>query len=174
MIKRKAQTELLGMAIVVLLISIGILFIISNALKKTTAGELKKEFSEKQLASNILGAVLSTTTNCQSERVSTLLIDCGKNQIVSCDPDNIAGTFIPGTDDACDYLNNVIDAMLSNTLAEWNRKYQFQAYNGGSCSTSENCINITHNFEKCIAGWQAETYYLPLHPGTMTVDIKIC
>jgi hypothetical protein len=175
---------MLGIAIVVVLLSVGILFIVANALKSAGEATSKQEFTEKQMASNILGAVLSTSTNCHRDRISTLFIDCGKchNDPSSCricggGEDVIMGNWVNETP-VCEYLNNVINVMLNETLGKWNKKYQFLAYEN---PTSQPIINITSGIEKCITGQgqglqyvQKSYYYLPLLPGLMTVELGLC
>jgi hypothetical protein len=174
---KKAQTEMLGIAIVVILISIGILFIVANALKSSTGTEQKREFSEKQLATNILGSILQTSTNCQNDRISTLMMDCGKPSVFrDCPDDDVGGAHIHYQGDVCQYLEDIIAAMLNQTMGKWNKKYQLLAYE----SQLDIKINVTHRIGECLAGGtglqyvQKEYYYLPLYPGTMTVEISLC
>lgn len=176
---KRAQTEMLGMAIVILLLSLGILILVGNVLKKSAGPDIKQLYSEKQLATNILGAILSTTTNCNNEKISTLMIDCGRDWPVSCPGQQVGDTWIEGSDDVCLYLNNTIDFMLDNTLKQWNKKYSFLAYT----DRANPKINITYRIEECLGAsiyeeapqyLQKEYYYLPLQAGSMTVELGIC
>lgn len=161
---------MLGIAIVVILISIGILFIVSNALRGGGEATEKREFSEKQLATNILASMLSTSTPCQNDRISTLLIDCGNcyqtGSCRSCD----------GVD-VCTYLNDTIALLLDATLKNWNKKYELKAYTDPTLVP----VHITNNIDECLSGEgegfryiQKDSYYLPLYPGTMTVELGLC
>jgi len=174
---KKAQTEMLGMAIVILLISIGILILVGNVIKTSSGPSTKQLYSEKQLATNILGSMLSTTTNCNNERISTLMMDCGREWPVSCPEQIVGDTIISGSDDVCLYLNNTISFMLNETLKHWGKKYSFLAYT----DRTDPKINITYRVEECIRGLyegeqilQKEFYYLPLSAGSMTVELAIC
>jgi len=173
---KKAQTEMLGIAIVVILVSLGILFIVTNALRSSGQQSQKREFSEKQLAANILGSILQTSTNCSNDKISTLLIDCGKNVVRFCGGETIQGVYIEQTD-VCSYLGETIDLMLNSTLKKWNKKYQFVAY----VDPFSPKINITHRINECLGGTgtglqyiQKDSYYIPLYPGTMTVELALC
>ena len=180
---KKAQTEMLGIAIVVILISIGILFIVSNAMKSSSAKNQKTEFSERQLATNILASILSTSTECQNDRVSTLMIDCGSGDTGRlCGGENVSGVAIGWTDQPCIYLKDVITVMLNETLGKWKKKYQFLAY----ADTTHILININNSDinQECLSGQgtglryiQTDSYYLPLYlttGGTMTVELSLC
>ncbi len=178
---KKAQTEMLGIAIVVILISIGILFIVSNALRSSGETTSKREFSEQQLATNILASMLSTTSTCQNDKISTLLIDCGNcwdspSTCRTCGGDFMGITILPNTI-ICTYLDIAVDAMLNGTLKSWNKKYQFLAYT----NPDEPIIEINDSIEECLTGGgtglryiQKDSYYLPLYPGTMTVELGLC
>ena len=180
---KKSQTELLGIAIVVIILSIGILILVSNAMKGTKTTEQKRQFSEKQLATNILGAILSTTTNFRNDKISTLLIDCGNCEpagyyTTSCPNYNEGGQetpdlYITGPIDVCTYLSIITDYMLNNTLKTWNKKYQFLAY----IQPDHPQINITYNISECLGGSQyvqKDFYYLPLYPQTLNVELSLC
>jgi len=177
---RKSQTEMLGIAIVVILISIGILFIVSNSISKAGQQSTKAEFSEKQLATNILSAMLQTSTSCQNDRISTLMIDCGNGvtRPQPCGGETIQGVYIPETPYPCAYLNDTISLILNSTLKKWNRKYQFLAYTN---TIDLPKINISSRINECLSGTgtglkyvQKDSYYLPLYPDTMTVELSLC
>jgi len=172
---KKAQTEMLGIAIVVILVSIGILFIVSNAMRSAGQTSQKTEFSEKQLATNILSSILQTSTSCQNDRISTLLIDCGKGNSRTCGGETIQGIYIEQTNNPCDYMKDTITLILNATLKKWNKKYEFKAY------TTYAQIDIKNRIEECLGGTgtglqyvQKDSYYLPLYPGTMTVELALC
>jgi hypothetical protein len=174
---KKAQTEMLGIAIVVILISIGILFIVANSLRSSGQVSQKQQFSEKQLSANILGSMLSTSTNCQKDRISTVLIDCGNGVPRDCGGESIAGVAIGYTNEPCVYLNQLLTVMLNETLGKWNKKYQFLAYKNPNSPE----INITNRIDECLSGQgegfkylQKSSYYLPLLPGLMTVELGLC
>ena len=171
---KKAQTEMLGIAIVVILVSIGILFIVTNAIRSSGSQSQKTDFSEKQLATNILASILSTSSkadDCQGDRISTLMIDCGKGTGRTC--------LLNGNEvDVCEYLNVTIDTLLNATIKVWNKKYQFLAYKSLASGVQ---INSTSRIEQCLAGdgtglqyVQKDSYYLPLYPETMTVELSLC
>lgn len=178
---KRAQTEMLGMAIVILLLSMGILIIVGNVLKSSSTPSIKQAYSEKQLATNILGSILSTTTNCNNEKISTLMIDCGRGWPVECGNQQVGSTTIYGNPNVCKYLNNTIFFMLNETLYKWGKKYSFLAY---VRKDEKPNINITYRIDECIRGLyeegqqyiQKEYYYLPLQAGSgsMTVELGIC
>ena len=175
---KRAQTEMLGMAIVILLLSIGILILVGNVIKTSSSQSVKQLYSEKQLATNILGSILSTTTNCNNERISTLMMDCGRDWPISCPSQIVGTTVISESNNVCQYLNDTISFMLNETLKHWGKKYSFLAYT----DRTNPKINITYRIDECINSLnvegqqylQKEYYYLPLQAGSMTVELGIC
>lgn len=167
---KRAQTEMLGMAIVILLLSIGILIVVGIVMNKSSEPSTKQSYSEKQLATNILGSILSTTTNCNNERISTLMIDCGRDWPLDCPSEHVTGVTLP----VCKYLNETVYSMLNETLKQWNKKYSFLAY----VQRTNPKINITNRIDECFVYAQGELqrefYYLPLQAGSMTVELEIC
>lgn len=178
---RLGQTEILGLVIVVLLITLGIMFMFSAAYKKAAQPGPRKEFVEKQLVSNMLGAMLSTSVVCEPgrhERMSALLIACGSGEFVSCAPITVyldgEQRTISGGDatgySICNYLNETIDYILDATLARWAKNYAFSAF----VERPIPLINTSHNFEACWAGYQTEQFFLPLKVGALTVELRLC
>jgi len=116
--KRKSQMEIMGLAIVVVLIVLGMLFVVRFFVNKEPA-DYKAKFTQKQLAQNIVTAFLNTkTSNCYGMSITELLQDCGQSQSVTCGD---------GTG-SCLYVRGAATTILSQTLDQWNLKYYFQVY----------------------------------------------
>ena len=74
---------------------------------KCERGDVKKEFTHKELAANTVNALLSTTTDCKEHPISSLLTDCAEG--------NDYGGFIECEDGStsCTYAEETIDKFLS-------------------------------------------------------------
>lgn len=110
----KAQTELLGFVMVVVIISIAILFIVGFLLR-TSQSDVRTDFIDKQLAINLNDAILETSTTCRGIPVRDLLLDCAQEKRLQCD-----GQL------SCDYLSETaIPDLLEITVGASGRNSSF-------------------------------------------------
>jgi len=121
---KKSQTEIIGLAIVVILIAFGIVFMIKYMATKKPV-EYQKEYSQAELASNIINTLLKTTTeDCLELSFADLYKDCGENidegGSIDCD-----GNTIP---DTCRYSQEETKDVLDGTLKAWGMNYEFIVY----------------------------------------------
>ncbi|MFH1770456.1 MAG: hypothetical protein ABH828_02765 [archaeon] len=108
---RRAQTEIMGLIVIVVLLTLGMLFTIS--LKSTQPKkEIKKTFNDDQLSSNFILAFLETSTGCKNYNMENMIQDCAVENNTPCDGMN-----------SCDYLNKTMDTFLKKTLDVWGTKY---------------------------------------------------
>lgn len=123
LVNKKSQTEIMGLAIVVILIAFGIVFMMKYMATKKPV-EYQKEYSQAELASNIINALLKTTTeDCLELSFADLYKDCGENPnggSIDCS----GGT----TPDSCSYSRTQTEIVLINTLGAWGMNYEFIAY----------------------------------------------
>jgi hypothetical protein len=123
----KAQMEIIGLVVIVILLTLGMLFLAMFALNEDTS---KKIFTRKGLATSTATALLKTNVECtqfNGEKVSPylgkdVLEDCAKNYdspfctIYSCNNQH-----------CCAYFNETTKQFLNSTLGKWNKKYEFEA-----------------------------------------------
>jgi len=113
----KGQLEIMGLAIVVLLISLAFLFVIQFTITNSKE-EPQQLFARKQLAHNTLSTMVSTTTACLDLTVKDLIQDCMDIiQEYDCNDD--------GRPDSCATAEEVITTILDQTLKEWQKNYFF-------------------------------------------------
>ena len=98
----------MGLAIIVILISLGIFFVIQFVVLKEPSS-IKKTYTQTQSAANLLNSMLKTTTkDCLGTSISQLLQDCivhfniDQSQII-CENNNRS----------CEYINNTIKYILN-------------------------------------------------------------
>ncbi|MDP3990168.1 MAG: hypothetical protein Q8Q01_03100 [archaeon] len=124
---RKGQMEAMGLVVIVILITLGMLFLAQFALKE--AGE-KKIFTRKGLAYSSMSAILKTTveTDCRANTIPYLgrdvLEDCAINLADS--PEGYSKYKCSGLH-SCVFAEQKITTLLLNTLGEWNKRYEFQS-----------------------------------------------
>jgi len=153
---KKSQAEIVGLVIIVLLITIGLLFFVKFVVLKEPS-DVKKTFVHSELASNMVKVLLETTTDCKESSVKALLQDCAAFKRINCD-----GIY------SCEKVNDTIGIILTNTLEEWNKQYEFRAYIPGNDPIS--------SYGKCAprADRESTTYPIPTDMGTLFVKMDIC
>lgn len=122
----KAQTELLGMVMVVLLLSIALVFVIVFVVL-VDSNDPSDEFRDKQLAFYLNSVMLETNTACNGLPLKRVIEDCyGQFRIQACGP-------VPQT--SCQYANDVITDMLDKTIEPWYIDYIYTVKKRDSSGT---------------------------------------
>lgn len=176
----KGQAEILGIAIVVVLVVLGFLFLLRFA----TPGEaavLKQRLGRAQLANNMLSAMLKTSDIAcdpfKKPKIEELLIDCAENKR----DDQFLGSVpcgIPPTSPtlSCQYVKEVIrDKIFQKTLEQWKLGYEFSARSGKELFVLKKSPTGRIN-EGCPVTMESDsqTYLLPTTLGMLEVTLKIC
>lgn len=124
---RSAQMELIGLVVIVILITLGMLFLAKFALNTKSKNTL---LLRKGLASSSVTALLKTTVDkgiCAEGAVPQLkevLEDCARNyppelsrSVLSCDNKH-----------SCDFFRDTAQQLLDSTLGSWRKKYEFRSH----------------------------------------------
>lgn len=161
--KKKAQIEMMGLAVVVVLVAIIMLFYISFSLNKDAAeSEPKEEYTDKQMAFDYILALMKTTTDCEDLTVQQLLQDCILYQELEC----------PLGMGACDYAGAIIMNISENSLNKWHREYILEV-NHTAYEHSWSTENCTENSPAEATGFYPLTTYP--NPGKpMMITLRIC
>ena len=122
----KSQMEIMGLAIIVVLLMIGLVFVVKFSLLNKPV-LLKQEYSRAQLAANTLNALLPVNVEaCRDSSVEQLIVDCmtnGPNTIIQCGAGVSACTYLFGDSSGeSSFLNETI---FGPTLSAWKVPYLF-------------------------------------------------
>lgn len=153
---KKSQAEIVGLVIIVLLITIGLLFVVKFVVLKEPS-DVKKTFVHSELASNMVKVLLETTTDCKESSVKELFQDCAAFKRIDCE----------GVD-SCEKVNYTIGIILTNTLEKWNKQYEFSVDIPGNDPIS--------SYGSCApkADRESATYPIPTDRGTLFIQLDIC
>ena len=164
--RKRGQMEIMGLMVIIILIIVGVLFAIKFVvLKKPT--DIKKTYTQTQLASNMGTALLQTETkNCRGTTITELLTDWaewpGQYGTITCGNYKKAGI----------YANETIANLLNQTFDYWRIKYQIKGYTTkgvGQELFKFNNLGCTDN----VPG-ESELFFLPTDRGVLTVKFFIC
>jgi len=150
------------MAIVIVLISIGVLFILRFSVLKDPS-ETRKHYTYSELASTTLGAMILANSGeeCNNINIRDLLIDCTEyfesNGSIICADGN----------KSCVYIEGAIRSIFNSTLNEWNRNYRFNA------STSTRTI-VNMSKGSCLGERRPQIFYFNTNKGMLFIRLDIC
>jgi hypothetical protein len=153
---KEAQMEIMGLAIIVVLLVLGMLFMVKFVLFKEPE-DYRAEYTNTQMAANMLNAILNTNTDCNGISVSELLQDASKDN-----PDIECGNM-----PLENYLKKVIgNEILNSTLREWKKPYFFKAYVPG-----KPVVSVGQEYSN--KARERKTHFLTTDVGTMTIILDI-
>jgi hypothetical protein len=168
---KKAQMEILGLAIVVLLLILGMVFVI-KFIAMSNGDSIRKEVSESQIASNYIATYLDTTViECRSLTIKDLLIDCAEDGALP-----TGGTIMcPTTPQrkSCEMAHIVAKRIFEQTFDQWKTRYYFSAALQNRQPFSELSypgLPIT----PCTGTKRSKDYPLSTDSGVLHVKLDLC
>ena len=147
--------EIMGLAIIIILVALAVLFAVSIMISREPSG-IKKVFYHKKMADNTVYTLLATTTECRFLSIEQLLADCAEGGVIEC-----------AEGDSCAYAGRLIDDLLKETLGDWNINYHMAV-------DMPNMPDIEFG-EKCLGERSSsELYPIPSRAGQLTARLEIC
>lgn len=158
---KKSQTEILGLSIVLIFLSIGMLFVVKSIISDKPSQE-RETYIRSELASNILGAITDVHTDCKNQDISDLLQDCAEfapTGSIECS----------NGQESCDYAKSEIITILSRFMDKLggNRSYKFIAL------TPDMMDVVSIEKGNCTI-WESATQPLPTIIGTLELKFNMC
>lgn len=157
----RAQTEILGIAVVILLVSVGLLFVLGYAVNKEKPTH-REEFVKVEIGYNMIFAVLETTTPCWGGlSVRDLVKDCAEKNF----PEDRIQCF---SQDSCAYAEAFIkENIFQKTLDTWGYQdsYSF-IIDFPPYSAQDIVIGTTKQGERIPINYQ-----IPTNAGDVTVKL---
>lgn len=115
----RAQQEIIGMVIIVIMISIGFLFFAKFAIDSNTD---KSVFVRKGLSYSTMSAILNTEVECRtySEAMGDIILE----NCLRYNPSNECDSGM----DACELFMNISTTMLEQTVGTWGKNYELRVF----------------------------------------------
>lgn len=159
---------MIGIAVVVVLLVIGATIFLTLSIKP--ASKAHEAFTQKEVAQNIVDALVKTTTHCHVLDFASVLEDCAKNA------EN--GLLCEDGQRSCEYAKNTITDILYRTLTIRNYEYRFSATRDDQTTVFDDVTTASCTKEMIQQGKvTVETpgiQPIPLYPGTLTLMLQIC
>lgn len=155
---KKGQMEILGLAIIIMLVSIGMLLIVRFVVLAPT-NSIKATYTDTEIASNIINAMLKTNTQCRNQDLTELWQDCVTYKSL-CDVDQ---------GDTCRYAGEVMDTIFNRTLVNWSKRFSVQATLAGQEWYSKANGECTRNMDR-----QSKTFTVPTDSGDLNIKLNLC
>ena len=155
--RHKGQMEIMGLAFIVVIVTLGLLFTLLFFLTKAESNALPQSRQEI-LAANWINTFLGTTTDCNQQTVRELLIECARS--------GSSSMFCPDTD-ACSKVQQVMDDVRQQTLDKWNLQYYLKA-------TGPNDVNTISAGKQCSGKQVLGSQAIPAFGFDLSMDLAIC
>jgi hypothetical protein len=148
--------EILGLAIIVVLIMLGVLFAIMFVLRAPST-TTEQRYKESQLSAGLVTSMLGTTTSCRDATVTELLQDCAIFSRLDCNGQT-----------SCAVADDAFKQMLGGTLRAWNRNYRFTI-------TGAPNVEVIHDESgDCSGEVEASTNPVPTAGAPLQVTLQLC
>ena len=161
---KKAQIEIIGLLVLVIIISIALFFVLSFSLNENSDQQNQQTvtFADIQAITGIGSVILETDTECGYD-IKALAVDCATTQQIDCNSNS-------ETQSSCVYVQQTIQKILDETLTLWGYSYQLRVSKQG---------NIILEFDDTLCSLESNNRRRQITPfstlyGTMQVELDLC
>jgi hypothetical protein len=171
---KKSQMEILGIAIVVVLATLGMLFVVKYSM--TSSQTTKQSYKTGTTAENFLSVLMATSTNCNGLVFSDVLKGCASGTV------DCSNNYLNEGDTACEYAKELMESFLDASLGVQGLSYYIMAFKedeikkieieSGDCVKDGNCL--IDKLKGCTGKREATQRFLPTTSGTRTLVFYIC
>ncbi len=173
---KKAQTEILGLAIVVVLVIIATILVVKFGFSKSA--NTRNDFISSQEASNFLNTFLKTSaSDCSQLTMTELLQDCAQGESICCKDCNNPASAVY----SCGFVKSAAAAILLGTIGAEKKKYEFLACSNFNmkeikCYDPIPLVKIDNppGIQPCPGQKKLKIFPIPINSGTIYVKLEIC
>lgn len=166
---KKAQSEIIGLVVIVLIVTLVMLFYVSSVTKngdKSTKKSIQKQYSHNELATSFVNTFLRTSV-CNYD-VGDLISDCGTRKKILCTD---GGLYTQLT--SCEMLNKTLIQIKNDTLDVWQTPYGLTIYFTTDNKWFYGIGNCTRNTTGRSAPAMFPVSYFP-YTGEAWVELGLC
>ncbi len=157
--RKKAQTEILGVLLVVILLVIGGVYFVTQSMKPSSTDT--ETYTDPEVAQSLLNSLMNTKTE-KNVIVSDIIKECYTNR------NDLCGQ---APDACCAYAHDTMKNAIEMTLVKWKKPYRLTVKRAGSDDkiAEISVPECSDDSEKAQPG----TYFIPPYPQ-VTVTLEIC
>lgn len=162
---KSAQGEILGLAVVVVLVVVGFMLAL-RFIGSDDGPSLQQDVTDRKMASAMINVMLHTNLDCKDITLSEVMQDCA----------NPLSTFeYCGSPKrlACAEAANVTLTMLDRTLGKWSRGYRFRVYTDEGDKFEHSYMDCTEG-GKVVSDTDKERFPQPTKHGPIYLELTIC
>lgn len=164
---KKAQMEMMGLAIIVILLALG-MFLLVKFMVIDKPPSVKQTFTSKELATNMISTMLKTDADCgvRNLDMTELIIAYSEHDTFTCKGMELR-----------EYLQESLDDIFNQTLITWGRQYRFEIkVPQESDDITDICMpeNSAGDCFSCPGGLEKKIFPLPSNYGTVIITMDIC
>jgi hypothetical protein len=165
---KRGQMEIFGLAIVVVLLVLGMIFMLYFVAPKGSSKSVNV-YVDNKVAHSLIRSILKINTDCNNEVMDVLVRDCAIFGEFSPEGGSINCGTVDSPKMSCDYVIDSFNEIFKMTLDVWKKPYYFKVYKDDLSNSPMFYINNPCPGEK-IPGWDL----VPLAPGTLTLQLDLC
>lgn len=152
--KKKSQMEMMGLAVVVILVALGMFFLVYFTLGEAKSGA-KQAYTAEELAANMVKTMEVTDSACGDRNLNMqeLIIAYADNKNFKCNGKDLDV-----------YIKETISDIFERTMGVWNKEYYLQidvppdVETGDICLPNEDCISNCREQEEARYIWPRSDY----------------
>ncbi len=159
---KKAQTEIIGVVIIVLILSVVMLIYLGYSVNNPSSKQsIYKEYAYNEQSTSFVQAMLKTYVDSCQATIEDLIVDCGTKRQIRC-----------GGISSCDQLNLTVVEIKNETLDKWDRPYGLTI----ELSKFQKFEYIHRNCTRDTTKGAPGVFLIPYFPfpGTARVELGIC
>lgn len=164
---RRAQMELMGLAIVVMLLALAFIFVVKFVILKDPADQTSA-YRESELAASFISTMLATNArDCTQPTYSTLIADCASGY-------SDGGRIECNQQRSCAYMSDRLDDVFTATFDTWRVPYFFTVFTNLDDPENTQLVDLSKG-SPCTGDRRFKTQPLPLSSGsTVYLGLYIC
>lgn len=165
---KKSQTEIVGLLIIVIILSLALLFVIKAVFLKKPS-ETTQTYETRKLVSSFVNTLFQTSSGCTGDTtIQDLLIDCAKNPFsggsITCSNEQ--------EQDSCTFVNETIAMILQDTIDTWGYStgYEFVAV----APPNQEIVYYSSGDLSAATGGETTPFPLRLYPSQQELYVYLC